>query len=223
MFCVISTRLVTFVTRCKRKCRTSKLYPTDEINPQLDFRTQQRSGGLWGARGGYHTLLRAGPRRGMMGSNNHIITSGVWAAVRRQRDKGSMQSSHAGRQAASLSEPVTLIHAHVQREKSPPCETQSHLLLWDARQHPRSRIQKAGYCSRRKGRGSTVLGIRIRGHWVHQGGPDLHQRARSELKPQCWLAGGGGANTLDNHCQIKRPICKGGSPPLLTFQTHPQI
>lgn len=78
-------------------------------------------------------LLRAGPQRGMMGSNNHIITSSVGAV---SDVRGIKEARRVHTQAASrrLCRSPSHLFTHTCREKSSPCEMQSHLLLWDARQ-----------------------------------------------------------------------------------------
>lgn len=162
MFCVISTRLVAFVTRCKGKRRTPKLYLMDKINPQLDFVTQQWCGGLWGARGEYRTLLRAGPWRGMMGSNNHIITSSVWAM---SDVRGIKEACRVHKQAAKpcLCRSPSHLFMRMCKDRNVRHVKRDHTFYYGMHANTRSRIQKAGCSSCRKAQGCWGFGSEVTG------------------------------------------------------------
>lgn len=141
------------------------------------------------AEGRAPTLLRAGPQRGMMGSNNHIITSSVWTV---SDVRGIKEACRVHTQAASphLCQSPSHSFTHMCNGRNSRHVKRNHTFYYGIHANTRTRIQKAGCSSRREGRGSRALGVRVRGHRIHRGGPDLHQRARSELKPQRWPAGG---------------------------------
>lgn len=167
-----------------------------KLNVALGFceqgsaRPEQRSAGLWGTKAAHHTVLRAGPQRGMMGSNKHIITSSVWAV---SDVRGIKEACRVHTQAASLCRTVALMCGD--RKKPPPCGTQSHLLLWDVHQHARSDTQSQKRTMRLRGSGG------VRSEVIGSTEEVLTSIKEQEVRwSPCAGWRGGGAKTQDNHC-----------------------
>lgn len=122
-----------------------------------------------------------------MGSNNHIITSSARAV---SDVRGIKEACRVHTQAASppLCRSPSHLFTHVCKERNPRHVKRNRTFYYGTHANTRARIQKAGCSSRREGRGSRALGIRVGGHRIHRGGPDL-QTARSELKPHADLQG----------------------------------
>lgn len=120
-----------------------------------------------------HCFTAPGLQRGMMGSNNHIVTGCASASSHVKRNKGSMRSSHSGPPGQPRRRTRSRVRPHMRAHKHSP-GLMKHRRASQEGRFTHTHTHTAG-CLAAKTRGSAsaqVLPSQVKGHPIHWKGPE---------------------------------------------------